>query len=62
MKKLWEKLEVMGMAVAFAEAGDHEEARFILQKTARTSREVRRAALQKRGEQQARPDQQDLRL
>ena len=62
MKKLWKKLEILAMAIAFAEAGEHEEARFILQKNSGDSQKVRRAGLQKREEQQARQDQHALRL
>ncbi len=60
MNKIWEKLETMSLAVAFAEAGDHENARLYLQ--SRVKGKMRNLKLEKRQEQQLSQPQQDLRL
>lgn len=60
MQGMLKKLETMALAVAFAEAGDHEQARFYLKK--KEKRVSRRLDLDKKQKQQVNQAQQDLRL
>jgi hypothetical protein len=60
MQGFWKKLETLALAVAFAEAGEHEQARLYL-KTPR-KQASRQVHLNKKRKQPVNQAQQDLRL
>ncbi|MCF8107946.1 MAG: hypothetical protein K9J81_03035 [Desulfohalobiaceae bacterium] len=60
MLGFWKKLETLALAVAFAEAGEHEQARLYLKTTGEQA--SRHAPLNKKRKQPVNQAQQDLRL